>query len=616
LINSPSIIAPTGAFTGQNTESQDSLWHRHAEASTSEAFFQTWLALQCLMIEGTVQGVLILGPPESGPFVPAAFWPAGMPPGQLLADAAGRTLEARQAQIVRAASSALVSCPLVLDGQLHGLVAIETALRDESRLREMVRHLRWGLYAIESSLRDQQSHLEQSTRERLIATLDLVASVLAEEGFQASAQALATDLATRLDCDRVSIGLVRDKHARVIAVSHSAEFGERMNLIRAVGTAMDESLDQKSIIVLPLDEGEVMVTRDHAVLSRQFGSDNILTVPFSVGKDTTGAFTFERPAGRPFDANAVELCQAVVALCARILEEKRLNDRHLPGRVMDSVRGEVSKLTGPRHFGRKIGAIALMAAAVFFTFATAEFKVGANSSLEGTVRRVLVAPLDGYVASASHRAGDVVKKDAVLAALDDRDLKLEYFKAAGQRDQYAKQYQEANAQHDRAQSNIVLAQVQQAEAQMNLLAEQLNRLSIAAPFEGLVVSGDLSQSLGTAVKRGQVLFEVAPLNAYRVVLEVDEGDISYIKAGQKGSLMLASLPGEVFPLAITHVTPIAVAKEGRSFFRVEALLGRMSDRLRPGMEGVARVEAGERKLFWIGTRKLADWVRLTLWSWI
>jgi multidrug efflux pump subunit AcrA (membrane-fusion protein) len=172
------------------------------------------------------------------------------------------------------------------------------------------------------------------------------------------------------------------------------------------------------------------------------------------------------------------------------------------------------------------------------------------------------------------------------------------------------------AQHDRAQSSIVLAQVQQAEAQMNLLAEQLARTQISAPFAGLVVSGDLHQSLGTSVKRGQVLFEVSPLNAYRVVLEVDEGEITHIVAGQKGSLLLTSIPGEVFPFTVNHLTPIAVAREGRSYFRVEALLGRMSERLRPGMEGVAKVEVGPRKLIWIVSHKLIDWMRLTLWSWI
>jgi multidrug resistance efflux pump len=161
----------------------------------------------------------------------------------------------------------------------------------------------------------------------------------------------------------------------------------------------------------------------------------------------------------------------------------------------------------------------------FFSVATGNYRIGANASLEGSVRRVLVAPFDGYVAEALHRAGELVSAGTVLATLDQRDLTLEYYKWASQQAQYAKQYQEAAAQHDRAQSSILLAQVQQAEAQMNLLKEQLGRARIAAPFDGLVVSGDLNQSLGTSVKRGQVLFEVSPLNAYRVVLDVDEAEI-------------------------------------------------------------------------------------------
>jgi biotin carboxyl carrier protein len=591
------------------------LWRLHSEAATREAYVHTWLALQCSMITGAVRGVLILGAPDTGPYVPASVWPAGQAASPLLAEAAGRTLEARHGLVVTGVPNAVVTCPVLMEGRLHGLVAVETS-QQEAALQDVLRQLQWGLCGIESFLHNQQSVQEQTTRERLIATLDLVASALAEEGFEAAAQALATDLAIRLDCDRVSIGFVRERHARIVAVSHSAEFGERMNLIRAIGTAMDEALDQKSIIALPHRDGEVLVTRDHAALARLYGSDSVLTVPFSVGEATAGAFTFERPAGRAFDADTVELCQAVVALGSRILEAKRLNDRLLVSRIKDVARAELVKFTGPRHFGRKLAASLLMLAVVFFSFATGNYRVGAGASLEGSVRRVLVAPFDGYVANATHRAGDVVAAGTALAMLDERDLKLEYYKWASQRAQYAKQYQEAMAQHDRAQSSIVLAQVQQAEAQMNLLAEQLARTQITAPFEGLVVSGDLNQSLGTSVKRGQVLFEVSPLNAYRVVLEVDEGEITNVVAGQNGSLLLTSIPGEVFPFTVNHLTPIAVSREGRSYFRVEALLGRVSDRLRPGMEGVAKIEVGRRKLIWIATHKLIDWMRLTLWSWI
>ncbi|MFH1603306.1 MAG: GAF domain-containing protein, partial [Pseudomonadota bacterium] len=467
-------IVPSAAVaesaSGLSMDDRSDLWSLHSTAAISEAFPHTWLALQCSMISGTARGVLLLGAPDAGPFVPVSLWPVGQAASSLLAEVAKRTLEARHGLIVQGVPYAAVTCPILVGGQLHGLVAVETALQQEAALQEAMRQLQWGLYGIESYLRNQQSLEEQTTRERLIATLDLVASALAEEGFETSAQALATDLAIRLDCDRVSIGFVRDRHAKVMAVSHSADFGERMNLIRAIGTAMDEALDQKSIIALPHCGGEVLVTRDHAALSRLYGSDSVLTVPFSVGESSSGAFTFERPAGRPFDADAIELCQAVVALCSRILEAKRLNDRFLVGRIKDAAREELVKFTGPRHFGRKLAALLLMLSVVFFSFATGDYRVGANASLEGSVRRVLVAPFDGYVANAMHRAGDVVAAGAVLATLDERDLRLEHYKWASQRAQYSKQYQEAMAQHDRAQSSIVLAQVQQAEAQMNLLA--------------------------------------------------------------------------------------------------------------------------------------------------
>jgi RND family efflux transporter MFP subunit len=585
-------------------------------AEDTEAFFQAWLAVQCSMVPAAARGTLVLGAPDVGPFVPAALWPAGQPPSPLLAEVSQRTLEARRGLVVVGVPYSVVTCPIVLEGQLHGLVAVETALQQDAGLQDALRQLQWGSYGVEASLRARQAVEEQTTRERLIATLDLVASVLSEAQFEPAAQALATDLAIRLDCDRVSIGFVRHRHAKVRAVSHSADFGERMNLTRAIGMAMDESLDQKSIVVFPPRESDSLVVRDHAALARQFGSDSILTVPFSVGEDTRGALCFERPQGRPFDPDTVELCQAVAALCSRILEAKRLNDRILPARALDATGEQLARLFGPRYYGRKLAALLLMAAVVFFSFATGDYRVGANASLEGSVRRVLVAPFDGYVATATRRAGDVVSAGTVLATMDDRDLRLEYYKWASQRSQYGKQHQEAVAQRERAQGGIVQAQMQQTEAQMNLLAEQLARTRITAPFDGLVVSGDLSQSLGSAVKRGQVLFEVSPLNSYRVVLEVDEGEIGNLEEGQRGTLLLASLPGETFPFTVRKLTPIVISREGRSFFRVEADLERMSGSLRPGMEGVAKVEVGIRKLFWIGTHKLVDWMHLTLWSWL
>jgi multidrug efflux pump subunit AcrA (membrane-fusion protein) len=130
------------------------------------------------------------------------------------------------------------------------------------------------------------------------------------------------------------------------------------------------------------------------------------------------------------------------------------------------------------------------------------------------------------------------------------------------------------------------------------------------------MKGDLSQSLGAPVEKGQVLFEVAPLESYRVIVEVDERDITDVAVGQQGELVLSSMPDDVFTLVIEKITPVSIAKEGRNYFRVEARLENSSERLRPGMEGFGKISIDRRKLIWIWTHELIDWVRLKLWRWI
>ena len=235
--------------------------------------------------------------------------------------------------------------------------------------------------------------------------------------------------------------------------------------------------------------------------------------------------------------------------------------------------------------------------------------------LEGIVQRAIGAPFNGYVVEAPARPGDVVRQGDLLGRLDDRELKLERLKWFTQREQFFKQYHEATAKHDRAQALINEAKADEAEAQVFLLDEQLLRARISAPFDGIVISGDFSQSLGVSVERGQTLFEVAPLRGYRVVVQVDERDIGWVAIGQKGELALPSIPGTVFPLTVTRITPISTAKEGRNYFRVEAELQKTSERLRPGMEGVGKIFAGRARLIWIWTHDVTEWISLKVWTW-
>jgi multidrug efflux pump subunit AcrA (membrane-fusion protein) len=242
--------------------------------------------------------------------------------------------------------------------------------------------------------------------------------------------------------------------------------------------------------------------------------------------------------------------------------------------------------------------------------------VGAKTVLEAKELRATAAPFDGFVSSGSARAGDLVEAGQELGRIDDRELRLERAKWSSQLDQALTQYRQALAAHEAAKSVILAAQVEQARAQLALLEDQLSRTELRAPVSGVVVSGDLSQRLGAPVERGSVLFEVAPLDAWRVVLQVDERDVDEVARGQRGTLVLSALPEEHLGFEVDNVTPVASAAEGKNTFRVEAKLDQTPPSLRPGMEGVGKIDVDRRRLAWIWSHELVDWLRLALWKWM
>jgi len=117
------------------------------------------------------------------------------------------------------------------------------------------------------------------------------------------------------------------------------------------------------------------------------------------------------------------------------------------------------------------------------------------------------------------------------------------------------------------------------------------------------------------VQRGQVLFEVAPLDAYRIILDVDEREVGAIQTGQTGELVVSALPTQNLPFVIDKVTPIAEARGGRNVFRVEGRLTENPAQLRPGMEGIGKIDIGARNVAWIWLHPLIDGLRLWSWHW-
>ncbi len=617
--NPPAQLQVVSADAPENKSSDP--WRRLRGAGDNRAFVSAWLELQAAALSGALQAVVVLGKANRGPFAPLALWPEKSPGSPGLIAATEAAISQRRAVVQSRKFKAAgqkqkrdaIACPLIIDDQLHGAVAFEVEHQPQEQLSKCLRQLEWGTAWLEVLIRRKSF----SPIQGLVTVLELVATSLHHEHFQASATAAVTELAAVLRCERVSIGFLRGRrHCRISAVSYSAMFSKKANVIRALEAAMDEAIDQQATVVYPpVVDGPVQVVRAHEILSREHSVGSLCTVPLVEGDRFLGALTLERPADEVFDGPSVQLSEHAASLLGPVLDVKRRDDRWLGFKAFDSVRWFFTRLLGPRHMVLKLSSLTLLAVIVFFSFAEGDYRITADAVLEGTIQRAVAAPMAGFVAQAGVRAGDFVRAGQVMTVLDDRDLRLERLRWVGQLSQRQREYSEALAARERAKVRVLAAQIEQAKAQIGLLQEQLARTQIKAPFDGIVVAGDLSQSLGAPVERGDVLFEVAPLNSYRIILQVDERDVSQLLVGQRGELALTGMPDQLQPMIVTTITPVSTAEQGSNFFRVEARLEKVLPVMRPGMEGVGKINVDQRKLAWIWTHRITQWLRMFIWSW-
>ena len=579
---------------------------------------QTWLFHQCRMLSGVVKAVLLTGPPDTGPYTKALFWPDKRREYDALARVARAAVRNKQTVIktrnnrFRKTGEPLdaVACPLLFSGKLFGVAAFEMTHRSQSMQKATLRQVQAGVKWLETIIRLHGS----TAKKQLVTLVDLVAAGLDHDQFRVAAAEVANELAERFSCQRVSLGFLRCNRVRIEAMSHSSRIDQNSKIIRSIRDAMSEALDQATTVIYPVESDDAaLVTRFHAEIAKAQQGAAICTLPLVKNGKAVGALLLERAADKPFTAATVQQCEQIGLLLGPVLETRRRDERPLPLKILYSLQKWCVKLFGPRHLTLKVGVALSATLLIWLSLASGTFRISSDSVLEAEICRSVVAPQQGYIAAAHVRAGDLVHEGDLLATLDDQELRLEQRKWQSQRAQLAKEYRKALAGMDRAEVAILRAKRAQVEAQLKLVEQQLARAALIAPFSGLIVKGDLSQALGSPVTRGEVLFEVAPTEGYRVVIKVDDRDIGLVSRGQKGQLKLSGIPDRAINITIDRLTPVSSTEGGRNFFRVEAVMENQSDLMRPGMEGVAKIEIGQAKLIWIWTRRLVDWLRLFVW---
>jgi hypothetical protein len=121
-------------------------------------------------------------------------------------------------------------------------------------------------------------------------------------------------------------------------------------------------------------------------------------------------------------------------------------------------------------------------------------------------------------------------------------------------------------------------------------------LEIRSPVAGYVISGDPRRTEGAPLTIGQVLYEIAPLEAMIVEIAIDDDEIAQVAVGQAVSFRFDAHPNETFEGRLARVHPRSETRDSRNVFIGEVLIKDASVSLRPGMKGRARIEVDGESL--------------------
>ncbi|MES2845412.1 MAG: HlyD family efflux transporter periplasmic adaptor subunit [Pseudomonadota bacterium] len=594
------------------------LWRRLLESSGDDAVLSSWLALQCAQAGSATRGVLVTR--RTGSFRPVAFWPEDGATSRFLMETVNEALSQR-IDIIRENKTAPDTVGIARlvrqDARIIAVVGIEVAERSERARQDVLRRLQWGSAWVEVFERRRVGQSDEHAIERLTLALEAIAVAGEQTGLRAASVAALTSLCVQTRAARISFGVRGARGCKLLAVSNTTRFDRRVELVRTIVEAMDEAADQGTEVTAPPSAGDAVVSTKASVLSDARGGGLVIAQPFVRNGRPAGVFVFEWLKEEAPPDHLRSAVADIAALLGPILDDRYREDQWLVTRLFAILWRWLARAVGPGYLGLKASLLALAAIVTFFAVYKTDFRVTADARLRGAVERVVMAPIDGYILEAAPRAGETVATGDMLVRLDDVEFQLELYAWTARKLQYETEYAQALAAFDRAGINILRARIAEAEAQIALNQTRVDLTRVTAPFDAVVVSGDLSQSLGQSVQRGDELYRIAPLNTYLVELEVPEGDVLFVDERAGGTLVLTSLPDARLALMVTNVTPVTVAKDGKNHFLVEASLAPDgAGAVAPGMEGIAKIDAGEARLIWIWTRQLTDWLHLFWWRWV
>ena len=438
---------------------------------------------------------------------------------------------------------------------------------------------------------------------RTSGLLDIFRRAGAEEDSEKAGRIAVEALRDYLGCSRVCLGIRTRQGVRLRAISGVQHLDAKSPAHQPIEAALREAMQGgERVDFAPADAGHG-VTVAHELLQQQTAAARLTTLPL---RENSGAVLLEWDA-EP-DRRTPALLEAALPFVPPLFH---LLERARPNPVAFFFRRTWGRAT---ENGRRAVVIGAILAAVLLAWPF-HYTIRCDCRLVPKVKRTVAAPFDGQLGRSRVQPGDKVTEGDVLVAMDNRELKLKQAELTASRDQALKKRDRAMTSPDGVDFSAAQVAAFEAEGiiqELALVERKLAMLEIKAPLAGMVVSGDLRRAEGQPIRQGQVLFEVALLDAMLVEMDVPDREISRVREGLPISFRLEAFSGWSGESEVERLHPQSEQRDGANVFVAEAPVAGGAPELRPGMRGRAAIESDRRPLIWIIGHRFVEWLQTTL----
>ena len=245
--------------------------------------------------------------------------------------------------------------------------------------------------------------------------------------------------------------------------------------------------------------------------------------------------------------------------------------------------------------------------------------VSATGKVEPIKKVEVKSKASGQIMTMPVEEGDRVTKGALIARIDETDLRNAYDQAMADLDlakatvaqsaSNVKRQTElftrgllSQAEIDQVKLEEVRSRAQQVKAEIELSTTdtRLKDAVVRSTIDGIILqknveAGQIISSGINSVSGGTLIATVANMDSVYVQAEVDEVDIGQVTLGQRAKVVADAFPDDVFYGYILRVAPLATVEQNVTTFNVTIVVQNPGSKLKAGMNTTIDLTVADRR---------------------